>query len=187
MAEFHGKNGREVLAEKPKKTRRGRPPGSYKLDMTPDQLKRVETLAGYGLNQKEAAAIIGITEPTLLKYREQFQEFNLAWQRGKEKAKAYVAGKLMQKIEECDLPAIKWYEQTRCGYSEKIKTENEHTHKVESLEDYLRRVKNVGSNDGENRRLTGSSAEETKAIQADSDRRGTTDSDIDMEILSDDQ
>jgi len=168
MAELHGKNGQEVLTEYlPKK--RGRPKGTTKITITDTELKRIETLAGYGLTQEEICNVIGIGSTTLWQYTKQFPQFTEAWQRGKQKAKAYVAGKLMQKIEEGDLPAIKWYEQTRCGYSEKLKTENEHTHKVEPLESYLRRIKDVGSNVGGRGQEATSVIEATEVVGSDID------------------
>lgn len=122
----------------------GRPKGSLKINFNEEELRRVETLAGYGLNQTEVASVIGICPRTLLKYKDNSEAFNAAWTRGKQKAKAYVAGKLMQKIDEGDLPAIKWYEQTRCGLSEKIQTESQVTHKVQTIEQFLRGEKDVG-------------------------------------------
>lgn len=140
--------GLTVVAEPPKqeKNRGGRPKGRFKLLLTPDDLKKVETLAGYGLNQPEVATVMGISERTLSEYKGKSAEFSAAWSRGKEKAKAYVAGKLMAKIEEGDMSAIRWYEQTRCGRSEKVVTENAVTHNIQSLESYLReQEKNVTS------------------------------------------
>ena len=137
-----------TIVEIPKhaKNKAGRPKGSFKLVLDENELKKVETLAGYGLNQHEVAAAMGIGERTLLEYKHKSDLFAAAWSRGKEKAKAYVAGKLMEKISEGDMVAIRWYEQTRCGRSEKLVTESNITHKVQSLEEYLREQEKDGRN-----------------------------------------
>jgi transcriptional regulator with XRE-family HTH domain len=102
---------------------RGRP--SKTEDLTsPDVLRQVEELAGYGLTQEQIAAVIGLSERTLRRRKEDTEVFSAAIQRGKAKASAEVGKSLFRRAKEGEVSAIRWWEMTRDGRSEKAQTES---------------------------------------------------------------
>lgn len=115
--------------------------GTYKLPIDQNLLEKIEAFAGVGLTLKDISLLLGINESTFHDYKNKFPEVEQAVHRGKLKGKQAVGQALYRKALTGDVTAAKWIEATRYGYSEKIRTENETTLKVESFEDYLQRMK----------------------------------------------
>lgn len=73
---------RSVIA--PPRPKGGRPPI---LTSTPETLAIVQNLGSIRATTKEAAAVLGVTEPTFLKFKEDNEEVGEAWERGHELGK----------------------------------------------------------------------------------------------------
>lgn len=95
-------------------------------------LRQVEELAGYGLNLGQIAAVLGFCERTL--HNKKNDELIAAIQRGKSKAAAIVGKALFGRAKDGDVPAIRWWEMTREGRSERAQVESkvEVTHDAET-------------------------------------------------------
>lgn len=102
---------------------------------TPDQPKRrvgapdiadkfnaekIEDLAGRGLNKREIALCMGVSTSSLMKYQKENPEFHEAFERGKAKATAAVAGKLMNFIKNNSLGATIFWLKAQAGWQENI-------------------------------------------------------------------
>lgn len=105
---------------------RGRPaqPSKPPNPNDPELLRQVEELAGYGLTQEQIAAVLGFSERTLRTRKADSEEFSAAIQRGKAKASAVVGKALFVRAKDGDVPAIRWWEMTRDGRSERSKSES---------------------------------------------------------------
>jgi len=88
-----------------------------------NMLRQAEELAGYGLNQGQIAAVLGFSERLLQDRKHQNEAFAAAIQRGKAKAAAIVGKALFGRAKDGDVPAIRWWEMTREGRSERTQTE----------------------------------------------------------------
>jgi hypothetical protein len=86
-------------------------------------LRQAEELAGYGLRQDQIAAVLGFSERTLLTRKQENEAFAAAIQRGKAKAAAIVGKALFGRAKDGDVSAIRWWEMTREGRSERNQTE----------------------------------------------------------------
>lgn len=108
----------------------------------------VAKLMAFGLSQEQVAGFYGISAATLTNYKKAYPNLLKALESGRIKGLVTSSEALMKNIERrgC-ISSIRWYEATRHNLSEKIKTENETTVKVQSLEQYLREEKYVGSSD----------------------------------------
>jgi hypothetical protein len=96
-----------------------------------NMLRQAEELAGYGLSQPQIAAVLGFSERTLRERKNESTEFDAALARGKAKAAAVVGKALFSRAKDGDVSAIRWWEMTREGRSEKTQTEA----KVEVIND----------------------------------------------------
>jgi hypothetical protein len=83
-------------------------------------LAEVERLAGLGLTDGEISTSLGIHVATMTRRKRDSEEFREAMRRGKARARAQVASKLMQAIDEGNIAAIIWWEKTRVGLSDRI-------------------------------------------------------------------
>jgi alkylated DNA nucleotide flippase Atl1 len=88
-----------------------------------DDFRRIEELAGYGLTMPQIAAVLGMADRTLRDHRVINPEIDAALQRGKAKAAARVGRALFQRAVEGDVPAIRWWEMTREGRTERSQNE----------------------------------------------------------------
>lgn len=103
---------------------RQNPPGGRPFrQITPDHLRQIEILAGYGLTDLAIANVIGIGKMTLLRRKKGDALVAEAIARGKAKAEGVVGKALFRKAKSGDVAAIKWWEMTRAGRSEKATTE----------------------------------------------------------------
>lgn len=95
-------------------------------------LRQIETLSGYGLSMDKIAAVLGIGLQTLTRRKRDNELVNGAVMRGRAMMEATCARSLFDRVKEGEVPAIKWYETTRCGRAEKqdVKQETEVTIKV---------------------------------------------------------
>lgn len=91
-----------------------------------NMLRQVEELAGLGLRLDQIAAVIGFSERTLARRKDENEALLAAIQRGKAKASAIVGRALFSRAKDGDVPAIRWWEMTRDGRSERTQNE-QHT------------------------------------------------------------
>lgn len=88
-----------------------------------EMLRQAEELAGYGLTQPQIASVLGFSERTLRERKSESEAFDAALARGKAKAAAIVGKALFTRAKDGDIPAIRWWEMTREGRSERSQTE----------------------------------------------------------------
>ncbi len=93
------------------------------IELTDDQVRQIEVLAGYGMTLNGISAVLGIAPGTLRKKRDE-ERVSAALQRGLAVAESVVGQALYIKAKQGDMAAIKWWEQTRTGRSEKVINEN---------------------------------------------------------------
>jgi hypothetical protein len=88
-------------------------------------IDRVSELAGHGLTQAEICAVLGISEDTLGRRKQDTADFAEAIKAGKAKAAQEVSNALYTKATvDKDLGAIIWYEKTRRGLSDKVQQDH---------------------------------------------------------------
>jgi hypothetical protein len=83
-------------------------------------IDKIEDLAGRGLNKKQIALCLGVNTSSLMKYQIEFPEFQEAYERGKAKATAAVAGQLMTFIKNKSLGATIFWLKAQAGWQENI-------------------------------------------------------------------
>ena len=101
------------------------------IDLTPGSkdLETIERAAGYGLTQRQIAALLGISERTLTSYKGQDgNPVDAAVERGKAIVGNEVAEALVNKARTGDVAAIRWYEMTRQGRKEGHQVDGDLTH-----------------------------------------------------------
>jgi len=108
-------------AKPPEPNKGGRPP--YE-PLTDRELGMLERLAGLGMSHRKLAHILGWSIKTFIKHRENDPRVLQAINRGRAKADAQVASSLFRQALNGDVPAIKWWEQTRGGMREVSVTEH---------------------------------------------------------------
>ena len=96
----------------PKK--RGRP----RIEITIKGLRQIEKLAGYGLTQAAIAAVLGMSERTFRDKKHE-ERVSAALDKGRAVAEANVGKALYNKAIDGDIAAIRWWEITRAGRSER--------------------------------------------------------------------
>lgn len=89
-----------------------------------DAIRKIEELAGYGLTIAQISAVLGFSERSLFNHRELNPEIDAALKRGRAKAAAKVGRALFHRAVDGDVPAIRWWEMTREGRSERSQTES---------------------------------------------------------------
>jgi hypothetical protein len=138
-----------TVNEKPKR-KTGRPLGTLKVNPSDAALiNQAKRLAELGLTNEQISYIIGVGTSTLRRYKSNDPVFSAAISKGRAEGLAKSSTALMQKVEEGDVAAIKWYETTRHGMSEKSKVESDVTVRAETIEEWLAKQKGieyVGSN-----------------------------------------
>ncbi len=85
------------------------------IEITDKMLGQIETLAGYGLSLAQIAAVIGISEGSLVKKKADEVRVFRVLEAGKAKAQGRVGKSLFERAVEGDVAAIRWYEMTRAG------------------------------------------------------------------------
>lgn len=99
-------------------------PGKHTKPLTENDLRQVEELAGYGLSLPQIAAVLGFSERTIHRKKDDDPDLVAALERGKAKAAAIVGKALFVRAKDGDVPAIRWWEMTREGRSERAQTES---------------------------------------------------------------
>jgi hypothetical protein len=84
---------------------------------------QVEELAAQGLSQVEICATLGISEDTMTRRKKDSADFAGALERGKARASATISNKLFELAASGNLVAIRWWETTRRGMSDRVKSE----------------------------------------------------------------
>lgn len=95
----------------------GRPP----IVLGRRELAQMEKLAGLGLTEAAIAAVLGIGASTL-REKKHAEEVSGALARGKARAESKVAEALYNRAIGGDVQAIKWWEMTRAGRTDKRET-----------------------------------------------------------------
>ncbi len=85
------------------------------IEITDKMLGQIETLAGYGLSLAQIAAVIGISEGSLVKKKTDEERVSKVLEAGRAKAQGRVGKSLFERAVEGDVAAIRWYEMTRAG------------------------------------------------------------------------
>lgn len=98
-------------------------PGKHTPPLDENALRQVEELAGYGLTLEQISAVLGFSDRTMRRKQAENEELVAAIKRGKAKAAAIVGKSLFGRAKEGDVPAIRWWEMTREGRSERQQTE----------------------------------------------------------------
>jgi len=93
----------------------------------PIDIARVEMLAAQGLTQEQIADVLGISERTLRRRKQDMSEMSDAIKRGKAKGIALAVNKLMEQVREGNLGAICFFLKCQAGWSEKLKIESNNT------------------------------------------------------------
>jgi hypothetical protein len=83
--------------------------------ITAEHLRQIEVLAGYGLPEHKIARAIGVSPDTFWRNKKVRPEILVALERGSAVEDAKVARALVKKAESGNVPAIRWFEMTRCG------------------------------------------------------------------------
>lgn len=99
-----------------------------------NMIRQVEELAGYGLSMAQIAAVIGFSERMIYERKAENEALSAALARGKAKAAAIVGKALFGRAKDGDVPAIRWWEMTREGKSERLQAQSkiEVTHDAET-------------------------------------------------------
>ena len=89
----------------------------------PIDLDRVQELAGQGLSQAEICVSLGISEDTLGRRKRDSAGFAEALRTGRSKASAVISNKLFELAAAGNVAAIRWWETTRIGLSDRVRSE----------------------------------------------------------------
>ena len=109
------------MKKKPKPEKPAKPlppkvkPASARAAMS---LERVEELAGRGLSKNDIAICLGISRSSYMAFQRENLEFHDAFDRGKAKAIAAIAGKLMAIAGAGSLGAVCFYLKCQAGWKE---------------------------------------------------------------------
>lgn len=98
--------------------------GRPKLEITDEQLRQAELLAGYGLTQKQIGDVLGIAERTL-RAKKNEPRVLAALEKGKAVAQHKVGKSIFERALHGDMTAAIWWEKTRAGRSERVITQHE--------------------------------------------------------------
>jgi hypothetical protein len=120
------------MTDKPQPKKRGRPPKQLDqttrrprppIVITDEVLRQAEELAGYGLSHAQIAAVLGMAERTLREKKSENEAFDAALGRGRAKAAGIIGKALFLRAKDGDVAAIRWWEMTRQGRSERQHTD----------------------------------------------------------------
>ena len=90
-----------------------------RIDITPAQAQQIERMAARGLNKTDIAFILGMSDRTLRRKKANDKVIDDAMQSGMAKGKLQIGEALYKRAVGGDVRAIRWWEMTRVGYSEK--------------------------------------------------------------------
>lgn len=95
--------------------------GRPRKSITAKHLRQIETLAGYGLTEKQIACVIGLSAATFRRRKEDEDRVLSALEKGQAVAQSVIAQALFVKARNGDLGAIVWWEKTRAGRRELLR------------------------------------------------------------------
>ena len=98
-----------------------------RIALTPRDLGAIEAMAAYGLSLADIASALSISDDTLSRRKADTDAVATAIACGRAKVQAKVGHALLKKALTGDVPAIRWFEATRFGYSEKHSVETRDT------------------------------------------------------------
>ena len=98
--------------------KRGRKP----VEVTPADIRKIETLAARGLFDKEIMSIMGWSHDFFYKKKKQMAEFDEAIQRGRANGHAQVANKLFEACMAGNVSAMQYYLARRANWVEPKQT-----------------------------------------------------------------
>ncbi len=93
----------------------------------------VERLASQGLSQNEICASLGISPDTLMRRKRDSATLAEAFGKGREKARAVISSRLFELAAGGNVSAIRWWETTRCGLSDRVQSEVSVSQTLEDL------------------------------------------------------
>jgi hypothetical protein len=92
-------------------------------DIDDNAIRQAEELAGYGLSLQQIAAVLGLGERTLHTKKGENPALAAALERGRAKAAGIIGKALFLRAKDGDVAAIRWWEMTRQGRSERQHTD----------------------------------------------------------------
>jgi transposase len=95
-----------------------------KKDITPEVIKKAESLSAQGLTMSQIANVLGIGESTLYEKQAKYPEFSEAIKRGRDKGVETITNALFQKAKDGDNTAMIFYLKNRAGWKDKVETEH---------------------------------------------------------------
>lgn len=87
----------------------------------------IETVAGLGLSKAEIAALTGVSYNTFHTREKENEDIRESMAFGEAAAGLKVANALLRRAEKGDMAAIRWYEMTRKGRSERTESKSDST------------------------------------------------------------
>lgn len=119
------------------------------IEITDKMLGQIETLAGYGLSLAQIAAVIGISERSLMLKKADETRVFAALEAGKAKAQGRVGKSLFERAVKGDVAAIRWYEMTRAGRTAEARLQGDINAKLVTAKapDWRALIGNHGSDD----------------------------------------
>jgi hypothetical protein len=87
-----------------------------------EHIRQIEQLAAYDLTIPKIAAVLDISERTLARWKKS-KHVAQAFARGKAKAEAVIGKSLFELARDGNVNAIRWWEITRAGRRETVRTE----------------------------------------------------------------
>jgi hypothetical protein len=98
--------------------------GRPKIEITDEQLRQAELLAGYGLTQDQIADVLGIAHRTFARKQDEPRVL-AALQKGRAEAQHKIGKSIFEKALKGDMTAAIWWEKTRAGRHEKVVQEHQ--------------------------------------------------------------
>ena len=95
-----------------------------KKDITPEVIKKAESLSAQGLTMSQIANVLGMGETTLYEKQIAYPKFAEAIKRGRDKGVATITNALFQKAKDGDNTAMIFYLKNRAGWKDKLETEH---------------------------------------------------------------
>lgn len=91
-----------------------------RVEISDEQLRQAEILAGYGLTQAQISDVLGVARRTFERKKDE-PRVKAALEKGRAKAQLRMAKSIFEKGLDGDMTAAIWWEKTRAGRSEKVR------------------------------------------------------------------
>jgi len=99
--------------------------GRKPIKITVADIKKIGSLAGRGLMDKEIMSIMGWSHDFFYKKKRELTEFNDAIEKGRASGHAQIANKLFESAMSGNVSAMQYYLARRAGWSEKHEVEHD--------------------------------------------------------------